>query len=114
MEDDSVIPAESQRFYLHSETGMDYVRQLLAEEKRRGRNNKLTWVAIRKDNHYLDCEVYAAACADREWLPNLAMLQAHQRSAVQSVQLVDETPDYTQNLRDRVANFQRPNWLSRR
>ena len=113
--DGSVIAAESQRFYLHGKTGMDYVRQLLAEEKRRSRNNKIKYVAIRKDNHLLDCEVYAAAAADREWLPNLAMLQTHLKEAMQSVQAVEKPDtDFTQTIRDRVVNFQRPDWLSRR
>lgn len=65
---------ESQRFYLHSETGMDYARQFLAEEKRRDRRHKIEWVQIRADNHLLDCEVMAAACADSEWMPSLTMI----------------------------------------
>ena len=39
--------AESQRFYLHSETGMDYAKQFLAEEKRRNRRRQVEWVQIR-------------------------------------------------------------------
>lgn len=70
-------PAESQRFYLHSETGMDYARQFLAEEKRRNRRRKIEWVQIRGDNHLLDCEVYAAACADSEWMPSLQMIASN-------------------------------------
>jgi phage terminase large subunit GpA-like protein len=67
-------PAESQRFYLHAETGMDYALQFLAEEKRRNRRRKIEWVQIRGDNHLLDCEVYAAACADSEWMPSFQWL----------------------------------------
>lgn len=65
---------ETQRFYLHSETGVDYARQILAEELRRDRHNRVEWKQVRKDNHYLDCEVIAAACADDEWMPNLKQL----------------------------------------
>lgn len=66
--------ADSQRYYLHAETGMDYAKQFLAEEKRRNRRHKVEWVQIRADNHLLDCEVYAAACADSEWMPSLMMV----------------------------------------
>ncbi len=73
------VQPESQRFYLHAETGADYVRQLLAEELRVDRRGRREWVPIRRDNHYLDCEVMAAACADSEWLPNLQMMAVHLR-----------------------------------
>ena len=68
------MPAESQRFYLHAETGMDYARQFLAEELRRDRRGKTVWVQVRRDNHLLDAEVYAAAGADISWQPNLTSL----------------------------------------
>ena len=68
---------ETQRFYLHAETGIDYARQLLAEELCRDRRGKTYWKKIRRDNHLLDCEVIAAACADSEWLPSLKMIAAH-------------------------------------
>lgn len=73
----NVTPGESQRFYLNSETGVDYTRQFLAEELRRTRKGKLEWVKIRSDNHLLDCEVYASACAHSSWHPNLAGLARH-------------------------------------
>ncbi len=50
--------------YLHSETGADYARQLLAE----GKDDMTdTWVQFRRDNHLLDCEVIAHLLADPEW-----------------------------------------------
>jgi phage terminase large subunit GpA-like protein len=70
-------PAESQRFYIHTETGQDYVRQLLSEERRRDRRNVVSWKKVFWQNHLLDCEVIAAACADSEWLPSLKMLAAY-------------------------------------
>jgi len=73
-ENDEPMPAESQRFYLHAETGMDYARQFLAEELRRDRRGKMYWKQVRRDNHLLDCEVYAAGCADISWQPNLTSL----------------------------------------
>lgn len=49
--------------YLHSETGKDYVNQILAEEKRKDRKGAERWVRIRPDNHLLDCEVLALSLA---------------------------------------------------
>ncbi|RKY05327.1 MAG: hypothetical protein DRP56_09055, partial [Planctomycetota bacterium] len=65
---------ESQRFSLHNDTGLDYARQILAEELRRDRRGRQRWVQVRGDNHLLDCEVIAAACADNQWSPSLAMI----------------------------------------
>ena len=76
-EQGNTMPAESQRFYLHSETGMDYARQFLSEELRKDRRGKIYWKQIRRDNHLFDAEVYAAACADNSWQPNLALLAKH-------------------------------------
>jgi phage terminase large subunit GpA-like protein len=68
-------PGQAQRFWLHKHTGMDYIKQFLAEEKRKGRRGPSTWKQIGgRPNHLLDCEVYAAACADWEWMPSLPML----------------------------------------
>lgn len=50
--------------YLHSDAGQDYASQIMAEEKRRGRNGMITWVQTKRDNHLLDCEIMAMACAD--------------------------------------------------
>ncbi len=73
----NVVPAETQRFYLHSKTGVDYTTQFLAEELRKGRNKKMEWKKIRSNNHYPDCEVMAAACADNSWHPSLRMLAGY-------------------------------------
>jgi len=72
--DGNTLPADSQRFYLHAETGIDYARQFLAEDLRRDRRGKYYWKQTARDNHLLDCEVYAAACADNSWQPNLTGL----------------------------------------
>ncbi|MBW1799373.1 MAG: phage terminase large subunit family protein [Deltaproteobacteria bacterium] len=62
-----------QYFYLNSETGQDYARQITAEEKRYEKG-KLIWHKKRA-NHYLDCEVYAAACADPQWWGGIRILK---------------------------------------
>lgn len=63
-----------QYFYMHSETGKDYVRQLTAEEQRYDKSGRLYWHKKRA-NHYLDCEVYAAACADPQWWGGVRVLR---------------------------------------
>lgn len=70
-------PAQSQRFYVHADIGMDYVKQLLSEEWRRGKTKRYEWKQVYYQNHLLDCEVIAAACADAEWLPSLQMLASY-------------------------------------
>ena len=83
-------PAETQRFYVHQGVGIDYVKQLLAEEYRQTKGRKWEWKKTYYQNHLLDCEVIAAACADAEWLPSLQMLagylrqQSNPETAVQS------------------------------
>ena len=54
--------------YLHSETDMQYVRHITAEEKRLDGKGVQSWVKIgSRRNDLLDCECMAAACVDPEW-----------------------------------------------
>ena len=62
---------DSQRFFLHSDTGVDYARQIWPKKSGGTGGGKTEWKQIRRDNHLLDCEVMAAACADLEWAPSL-------------------------------------------
>lgn len=98
---------ETQRFILNADTGLDYARQILAEELRKDRRGRAFWKRIRKDNHLLDCEVLAAACADSEWLPSLKMLAQYlrnERERATQAKAKDEAP------RAQVA---RSNWMNR-
>jgi phage terminase large subunit GpA-like protein len=70
-------PAETQRFYVHQGVGIDYIKQLLAEEYRMVRGKQWEWKKVYYQNHLLDCEVIAAACADAEWLPSLQMMAGY-------------------------------------
>lgn len=70
-------PVQSQRFYVHAETGLDYVKQLLSEEWRMGKGRRYEWKQVYYQNHLLDCEAIAASCADAEWLPSLQMMAAY-------------------------------------
>ncbi len=65
---------KSQAMTLNADTGVDYARQILAERKEKDRTGKSEWVQIRRDNHLLDCENIAAACADPEWAPSLSFM----------------------------------------
>ncbi len=76
-------PAETQRFYVHAETGTDYVRQLLSEEQRKDRRGVVSWKKTFHANHLLDCEILAAVCADSEWIPSLRMLAAYLKNQPQ-------------------------------
>ena len=58
---------ETEGLSFHKGTGVDFALQMIAEEKRRVRKGNTyveKWVRIHKHNHYLDCTVYALACAD--------------------------------------------------
>lgn len=74
-------PGESQYFSLHADVGMDYAKQLLAEEKARDRRGRIYWKQAHRDNHLLDCEVGNAALADSAWLPSMQQLAKYLKSA---------------------------------
>lgn len=76
---------ESQYFSLHADTGLDYAKQLLAEELRRNRAGKVEWHQNSKNNHLLDAEVYSAACADSEWTPALSFLARNTEAEEQNL-----------------------------
>lgn len=106
---------ESQRFYLHAETGMDYARQILAEELRKDRRGRLEWKQVRRDNHLLDAEIYAAACADPEWYPSLTLLAREMQAREQQMRRHPPEPPTARSAAHagRRINFQRPEWLNR-
>lgn len=115
--------SDPQKVTLHAATGDDFAKQLLAEEKRRGKNGKMEYVQIRKDNHYLDTCVYGHACADFQWMGGVSILHAPQ-FALNAPGSLRRPPVKKQGpgsslpsgggLRDSVNNFQRPSWLNRR
>lgn len=77
--------ADLQGAYLHAETGKDYVRQILAEEKRKNRKGIEEWVRIRQDNHLLDAEILALGLAHYQWPGggvNLLSRQSHEDTTV--------------------------------
>jgi phage terminase large subunit GpA-like protein len=54
--------------YLHSGTGVDYAKQILAEELVMDEKGVESWSnTFGRDNHLLDCEIGCMALADPEW-----------------------------------------------
>ncbi|WP_428558567.1 MAG: terminase gpA endonuclease subunit [Solidesulfovibrio sp. DCME] len=68
-----LAPDAVQPMRLHAETGEDYARQIAAEELVTVRGKQI-WRQTHRDNHLLDCEMLAAACAAPEWTPGLQLL----------------------------------------
>jgi phage terminase large subunit GpA-like protein len=62
---------DAQAIHLHNETKRDFIVQLLSEEKQRDKHGNISWVQVRRENHYLDCCVYASACVDPSWAGGL-------------------------------------------
>ena len=100
-------PAETQRFYVHQGVGIDYVKQLLSEEYRMGKGKKYEWKQTYYQNHILDCECIAAACADSEWLPNIQMLSQYLKK--------QKTPDAAPKTGRRVisAGVETTGWFGK-
>lgn len=67
-------PDSVQPMWLHRDVGDDYLRQMSSEEREPDTNGNMRWVQKKAANHYLDCEVYAAACAHPDWTPALQLL----------------------------------------
>ena len=54
--------------FLHADTGMDYVAQILAEQKQLDEKGREVWENVHnRPNHLLDAEVLAAACVEMEF-----------------------------------------------
>lgn len=107
---------QSQRFYLHSETDLQYAKQFLAEEKRRDKKTKkITWQQIGgRDNHLFDCEVYAAACADSSWTPSIRYLAKVEEAKNTEIKQ-NPTDQQLSAVKNSVADIRkRPSWFNKR
>lgn len=51
------------QWYLPQDATDDYCKQIVAEARVVKPSGKIAWVKVRKDNHYLDCEMMGLACA---------------------------------------------------
>lgn len=61
------VEGGTQAAYLHSKTGEDYARHILAEEKRINAKGMEEWVQVSRDNHWFDAETLSMICAEPEW-----------------------------------------------
>ena len=62
---------DPQPMHFHAETGEDFAKHVLSEEKRRKKDGSWEWVQVSKDNHWLDASLYAHAAADHQWAGGL-------------------------------------------
>ncbi|MCE5335582.1 MAG: phage terminase large subunit family protein [Desulfobacteraceae bacterium] len=62
--------------YLHRDTDQDYARQIVSEEKRRGRDGRYKWVRVRGENHYFDAEIMASCLVDPVCYGGLGVIRA--------------------------------------
>ncbi len=114
-------PAEmGQHVYLHAETGLDFARQILAEELRRKGNGHPYWYQIHQANHYLDCKAYSAACVDSEWHVSFQVLaralkEQHTRVSSPPLHRTEEPRrDPREILEHARRDGARPGWLTNR
>ncbi len=63
-------PDASQPFTLHNATDESFALQMTAERQERGKDGKMSWVRVHKNNHYIDCCMMASACVDGSWMPS--------------------------------------------
>lgn len=50
-------------WYISADTSDDYCKQIVAEARVIKASGRVMWQLIKKDNHYLDCEMMQVACA---------------------------------------------------
>jgi len=65
---------QSGQLFLHSETGMDFAKQFIAQELRKDKFGKTSWVTTHKDDHLKDCTNMNYACVDDTWIPSFSMV----------------------------------------
>jgi len=85
--------------FLHSATGMDYVAQILAEEKRRDEKGNEEWINVhQRPNHLLDAEILAGACVEMEFPGGgLRLLAEMQQKGPQGRRILNRGVDVTRN-----------------
>lgn len=67
----------------HNKTGINFVRQLLAEKLVRRKTGKEEWKQVRRDNHYLDTIVQHMAMVHFQWTPALVAVQPERQPTQQ-------------------------------
>jgi terminase, large subunit len=86
-------------WWVCADVEQQYISQFTAEEKRRDRSGLVEWVQVKKDNHLLDCEVYAYAAADPELFGGVRGLS--RQIAIVKAQQARANPELKQNKQQR-------------
>jgi phage terminase large subunit GpA-like protein len=109
---ENAINGDLQGSYLHRETGIDYAKQILAEEKVLNDRGIQEWIRIRRDNHFLDCECMAAIAADPEFLGGgINILRIREEKQQQKIKAQVEQKRKVKQKRD--WREYRPKYLNR-
>lgn len=97
--------------YLHSETGMDYAKQITAEEKKRGLDGRYKWSHVRGENHYLDAEVYCSCLVDPVCYGGLGVVAdtSEKDKSKRRVRSAGIESNWVKNMEE----YKRPGWLNR-
>jgi phage terminase large subunit GpA-like protein len=109
---DNALEENPQGAYLHRETGLDYAKQILAEEKILNEKGLQEWIRIRRDNHYLDADCMAMVAADPEFVGGginiLHKIEAEQDKKIKAHIARKKAAKVKRNWRD-----YRPEYLNR-
>lgn len=100
--------------FLHKDVGMDYVGQILAEQKQLDDKGREVWVNVHgRPNHLFDCEVNCGACVEMEFPGGgLRLLAGGQTNKQQPA--AKPQPARAEDIRERSeGRFERPGWLNR-
>ena len=97
----------NQVIHFHKDTRRDFIMQILSEEKRIDKRGKVEWVQVRRDNHYLDCTIYAMACTEENFGGGLAMIPGFIKPRIEN-----RTSERVQELRKKQRWLPEPKrWL---
>jgi len=95
---------DPQPMHFHADTGEDFVKHVLSEEKRRKKDGSWEWVQMSKDNHWLDASLYAHAAADPQWGGGIKRFARRPAKAL---------PPKKSKDKSFLNGYKRPGWLNR-
>jgi phage terminase large subunit GpA-like protein len=102
----------------HIETGEDFARQILGEEKRRNRKGLWEWVQTGA-NHLLDASVIAIAMGDQACMGGIHVLskpqciKSSEMPKVEKRKIEREQPKSSNFLQSRYFDLNKKDWLGR-
>ncbi len=98
---------------LHGETGEDFARHIMAEEKRRDRKGKTEWVQVNANNHWFDCSIIALAPGDPACWGGVAVLREESKRKPPPPKAEGERNRAPAWLGARENWIQKGNWIRR-